>query len=250
MKPGLIYAPMDMFSARVCEALPATRALLDVLRSEFDVQLLESPWLRGAPPPFDWDIFRDELRSMLGPSTHVVGDGEGVIPALLALDRMPATGGCFVAVGLNVTSATLRALGATVWADYLQEHHRVESEQGRMEAQTARLWMQGAPEGEIRKLAGLLDRDIDWLYLRSEGSRYAALNLLSNPPLIEVPTLYLESDAQPFQYRSMRRVFLRFAPHSEARSLQRSWPSRMHDAESGREVGQEIIRFVGDTTGR
>lgn len=241
MTDRLLFVPTWLISPTLCDRTPALRSAIDALRADFEVEVFTWPSLKGGGDfPPTWEGGVDALLEAFSPGCHIVVMAE-TPQALVALSRDTQGVATFVADGMWTPPATLRSLGRLDEAAAAVSTYRGRS------YQWVRLYMQGGTEEEWTLAAELMDRDIDWAYLNNVAPSYMALDLVSENPKVETPTLYFDSPLELISYSDMTDVFLRFVPHAEVQKLP-AWPSRMQDYETGIDFARRVVEFIGRRT--
>jgi class 3 adenylate cyclase len=235
MADHLLYIPGESDSPENVGKIPAVGAILDELRSHFDVEIFRWPTIRGAPhvPP-TWQACAEVLRQALVATHHIVAMWGNVALCLLALKDRSLPVRSFVCDGMSVPPATLKALSMDELLPGAQAAHQIDA-----------LWqghrwvMEGASEDQLAHRQSL--RAADPAYVHEFLDSWAQLNLLDENPQVDIPCLYVEIPIGYPGWSGMFEVFRRFVPRAEYTELP-AW--RMHHPEHGKAFAARALPFL------
>ncbi|HEX5940471.1 MAG TPA: hypothetical protein VFZ12_08935, partial [Dehalococcoidia bacterium] len=181
MKERVLYVASWLASPAGCEAVPASRYALTQLRSQFDVEVFNWPFMKdGAGGPPTWENAVAVLRERLEEPCHVITMETGTPAVLMAIGT---NGGHALPVrslataGIAFSPATLHGLGMGALASAAEAGSLFSGSY-----QWVRHVMQGATEDDWRHYAKLLDDDIDWQQGMEFRKSYDRLDLLKEKP--------------------------------------------------------------------
>jgi pimeloyl-ACP methyl ester carboxylesterase len=226
-------------SAAVCEGVPAIAAAISDFRSQFEVELLLSPLVKGGTPAGTYEEFAAALRSKLTPGWHIVAMGFGGTLALSAANGRHDVA-TLVVSDLLVSPATFRALGMVAAAHARQAMQTLGAGGGYIRLIAG--FLEGAPEDTARRLLALVERDLDQQRVARWDPILREINLLDMASRLTVPTLFLAPQEDTVNVGT-REVVLRLVPNAEVGELE-SWPHRVHERETGHEFAQKAIAFI------
>jgi hypothetical protein len=225
--------------------VPASRYALTQLRTRFEVEVFNWPFMVGGPAqPASWEGAVLALRDRLAQPCHVITMETATPAVLMALGvdgggRLPVRS--LSAAGIAFSPATLRSLGMGALATAAEAGSLFSGSY-----QWVRHVMQGGTEDDWRKYAALLDEGIDWPQAMEFRKSYDALDLLKERPLVRVPALYMDKPPGKSTFGAAIRaeVFQRFVPDCEKVDLRAEWGNQLQDASTGRDLSNHTIPFI------
>lgn len=245
MAPRILFVTSWQFSPRVCEMIPATRTLIEDLRTNYEVEIFQWPTMKDGPDyEATWQAVTDHIRDRITTGTNVVVTGATTAVAMMALSSRNDAAS-LVTAGMIVPPATLRSLGMKDLASAVQLAGRI-SHSVQSGYQTMQTVMAGAPAAEVRRITRHVDADVDWDAARTFSASFRALDLVQEAPSITVPTLCLDVSVKMPGWGEMSRVFKLFVPKAADGRL-RLWPGKLQDPAAGREFAQKAHAFIEKT---
>jgi class 3 adenylate cyclase len=219
--------------------VPAFQALIDQLAANFEVKTFTWPTIKGGPSfPPTWQGAVDSLIQAMSTPSHVVDAGSGASLVLMALGSGRTPTRSFVAAGMSVTPATLRALDLDSLAEAASLGYQLGGTY-----QIVRALMEGASEDEWTMRAEQWDAAVDPEYLGQFWRSFEHLDLLRERPQVSVPALYLETPLAVAGYQDMKDIFLYFVPEARVGVL-KAWPTHLQDPDTGRDFAGRITEFI------
>ena len=222
--------------------IPATRTLIDDLRSNYDLEFFQWPTMKDGPS-YDatWQAVAGHIREQVTPGTHVVVTGATTAVVMVALSGHDEAAS-LVTAGMIVPPATLRSLGMNDLASAVQLAGRI-SHSVQSGYQTMQTVMAGAPAAEVRRITRHVDADVDWDAARTFSASFRDLDLVQEEPAITVPTLCLDVSVNMPGWGEMSKVFRLFVPDATEGRL-RLWPGKLQDPAAGREFAEKAHGFI------
>ncbi|HET9201069.1 MAG TPA: hypothetical protein VFO84_08865 [Dehalococcoidia bacterium] len=245
MKERVLYVASWLASPAGCEAVPASRYALTQLRSQFEVEVFNWPFMIDGPggPP-SWEGAVQALRERMTEPCHVITMETATPAVLMALgvdggSQLPVQSLC--AAGIAFSPATLRSLGMGALATAAEAGSLFSGSY-----QWVRHVMQGGTEEDWRKYANLLDGGIDWPQAMEFRKSYDKLDLLKEKPQVHIPALYMDKPPGKSTFGAAIRaeVFERFVPSCEKVDLRAEWGNQLQDASTGRDISNHTIPFI------
>lgn len=242
MRPRVLFITSWQFSPRVCELIPATRTLLEMLRIEYDVDIFEWPTFKDGPQyEPTWQAIAENIRGEVTPGTHIIVTGATTAVVMMALsgdDRAAS----LITAGMIVPPATLRSLGMNDLASGVELVGRI-SHSVQSGYQTLQTVMAGAPAADVRRITRHVDADVDWRRARKFSASFGELDLVQEAPLITTPTLCLDVSVKMPGWGEMSKIFRLFVPHAAGGEL-KLWPGKLQDPAAGRDFAGKAMAFI------
>ena len=245
MRERVLFVASWLASPAGCEAVPASRYALNQLRTQFEVEVFNWPFMIDGPggPP-NWQRAVEVLRERMTEPCHVITMETATPAVLMALggDRgveLPVRS--LSAAGIAFSPATLRSLGMGALATAAEAGSLFSGSY-----QWVRHVMQGGSEEDWRKYADLLDGDVDWPKAMEFRKSYDTLDLLKEKPQVHLPALYMDKPPGKSTFGAAIRaeVFERFVPGCDKVDLRAEWGNQLQDASSGRDLSNHTIPFI------
>lgn len=241
MKQRVLFVPAWVLSPQALTHFPAFQPFLGRLESNFDLEIFTWPLIRGDPPlSLTCGVAAEAIRDSLSPGCHVVAMAGAVPITLLALNRQEDL--CSLVVdGIDLPSATFRAMGAHTLADAVEAEH---VNHYKPYVWTRRL-LPTATDAECRAIADCIAEDVHADRLEIFRQSFDQLDLFRGaPPFIRAPVLHFDWDMDMDGSRQWRLdAFLRLVPHATVRPLR--VPSEgMKDLDAGRRLAEAVVEFI------
>lgn len=235
MTDRLVVIPATVFSPRTVDLVPATRALLDDLRSEFEVEVYRWPYMKGAAGgQVTWESEAREIEELFGDHCHVFCFGGTAGLALVPIGRSRAVA-TFISDGLFPPPGTLRRVGA-----------KSVAEAAEVTLRSARTGLSQyvrflTSEGEAADFIKLLDQEIDWGREQDHAESYIHLDLLREVTPISVPALCLQLPIPIAGYDEEGSIFRRLVPGVSFEPLE---PWGFSDTFAGAKLAERVAGFI------
>jgi hypothetical protein len=245
MKERVLFVASWLASPAGCEAVPASRYALNQLRTQFEVEVFNWPFMiGGSGGPASWERSVGALRERMAEPCHVITMETGTPAVLMALEADGGSGlpvRSLSAAGIAFSPATLRSLGMAALASAAEAGSLFSGSY-----QWVRHVMQGGTEEDWRKFADLLDGGIDWTQAMEFRRSYDGLDLLKEKPRVNLPALYMDKPPGKSTFGAAIRaeVFERFVPGCEKVDLRAEWGNQLQDASTGRDISSHTIPFI------
>jgi hypothetical protein len=241
MRPRVFFiGPWWWNVSREEAPIAGTATLQSALVEAADVKRFYWPTFHGGPKVEPtWSAVVEEMSRQIPAGCHVIDAGPAGALTLLALSGRDDVR-CLVMGGMFVPPATLRSLGM---------HHQAEgcsvffrTTRGH---QLARLNLQGAEEDFIQQVGELMDAGVDQDFKAAFQRSFESLNMLENPPSMEVPVLYVDPPLTAAGFAEMAEVLLGFVPHARIETTE-VYPARMQEAATGLEYAEKALAFIDE----
>ncbi|HEX5939576.1 MAG TPA: hypothetical protein VFZ12_04385 [Dehalococcoidia bacterium] len=229
-----------MVGPTCCDAWAGPHTFLELLRRDFEVEIYEWPTTRGrADPSARWEDAVAEIASALPQDGHVVAIFGGAAFTMLAMSKRDDVRlKSFVVDGFLVPAGALRDAGM----DQAAQASAAAFQQPRAYQYVAQA-MLGAAEPEIRRIADVFDREIDWTLANEFAAGFEHMRLFEGRATVTCPALYLEPHIDFPGFSGTRELFLKFAPDARSGELT-LWPSYLHLTEAGHELAEQALAFA------
>lgn len=239
MPDRLLLVSNWMVGPGCCDAWAGPHTFLELLRRDFEVDIYEWPTTRGrADPSARWESAVSEIAQSLPDNGHVVAIFGGAAFTMLAMSKRDDLRlKSLVVDGFLVPAVTLREAGM----DQAAQASAAAFQQPRAYQYVAQA-MLGAAEPEIRRIADVFDREIDWTLANEFAAGFEFMNLFEARPAVTCSTLYLEPHIDFPGFSGTREIFLTFAPHAQCGELT-LWPSYLQLKEAGHELAEQVLAF-------
>jgi hypothetical protein len=241
MPPEVLFiAPWWWGIARETSEVLGANTLTTVLSTRAQLRPFVWPTFNVGPAVEPtWQAVVEELRDQMPVGCHVIDAGPAAALSLLAVSGRDDVRS-LVMGGMFVPPATLRALGMTHQAEGCSVVFRTTRAY-----QLARLNFQGADEDFIRQVGAQMDAGLNWDFTGAFQRSFEELNLLEEPPDVNVPVLYIDPPLTASGYAEMADVLLRFVPHARVEPTE-VYPAKMQDPATGAEFGEKALAFIDE----
>jgi hypothetical protein len=234
----------------VVETLPGLRGVLQDLRNFFDVEIFRWPDPAGEPAIAPtWQAAAEAIRqATLDRPVHVVTHLFATSLAVPGLSRDQTDARSLCAIGMGITTASLRAVGMPVMSRMFQDVSR------ELKVDVASL-----ARYILRSLHGLDNTESDPLinqcvegsnsdFIKGLGDSLGDLDLARERGLLPIPALLFRPPPAMTTLHEGEGIQLiqLFAPHAEVRQL-KDWPK---EPEGTGEVSGPIIKFIQRVAGK
>ena len=238
MPERLVVIPPTIFSPRSIEQVPATRALLDGLRTTFQVEVFCWPYMKARPQgTASWEGEARDMERLFAEPCHVVSFGGTAGLALVAVSRSECVK-TFVLDGIFPPPETLRRLGDRSAAEAAEV--TIRSSRAGL-SQYVRYLTPGATDGERAEFVRLLNQEINWEQEHEHAESYARLDLTREVTKISARTLCLQLPIPIAGYDEEASILRRFAPETRVEPLE---PWGFNDAAAGDALARRILNFI------
>lgn len=238
------------------EYVPALRTVIDQLeRSSFEVAVFRWPYLLGERDEPTWQGASIAIARQLRPGDHLVAFGCGLWIALSGLQQASIAVSSIVCATLAIPSRTLEVLGLDVMARVGDQSRAVTN--FRWVRRRLGMMMQQAEGHEVDGYANLFLNQVAAERHDEFLDSHEAFDVTAELNPVSCPALYLELNRAPGEApRAMdvgallpqpegedRELFRRFVPRVTFAELS-VFPTRLHEAESSRELWEQMIPFM------